>query len=187
MTSSFNSTKLSELYDAYFHKSYLFVKSYVHNKQAAEDIASDSIIKLFEALQNKKIENTKAFLIAILKNNSLDYLKKESIKNQVHDIVLNNQYRELDFRISTLKECNPSLIFSNEIQNIVTQSLSSVSTQSKKVFEMSRYEYLSNKEIAENLNVSVKSVEYHITKVLALLRTNLKDYLPFLLFVFYFQ
>lgn len=181
-----SSIKLSELYDAYFHTSYIFVKSYVHNKQAAEDIASDSIIKLYKSFKHENIENTKAFLMTILKNSALDYLRKESIRNRVHDIVIDKQSRELDFRISTLEECNPSSIFSNEIIDIINSSLSEVSEQSKRIFEMSRYEYLSNKEIAEKLCLSVKSIEYHITKVLALLRINLKDYLPIIIFIIYF-
>lgn len=180
------SIKLSELYDSYFQKSYLFVMSYVHNKQAAEDIASDSIIKLFESVKDKKVENIKAFLLTILKNSSLDYLRKQAIRDRTHDIVLNNQTRELDFRISTLEECDPSLLFSKEIQEIIDESLATVSPQSKRIFELSRYEHMSNKDIAAKMNLSVKSIEYHITKVLSLLRTNLKDYLPIALSLLYF-
>jgi RNA polymerase sigma-70 factor (ECF subfamily) len=43
---------------------------------------------------------------------------------------------------------------------------------------MSRFENLTNREIAEKLGLSIKSVEFHITKGLKVLRTNLKDYLP---------
>ena len=173
-----NSIKLSELYDSYFQKSYLFVMSYVHNKQAAEDIASDSIMKLFESIKDKKIENIQAFLLTILKNSSLDYLRKQAVRDRTHNIVLNNQMRELDFRISTLDECNPTFLFSKEIQQIIDETLAAVSPQSKRIFEMSRYEHMLNKDIAAKLNLSVKSIEFHITKVLSLLRTNLKDYLP---------
>ena len=178
--------KLSELYDSFFQKSYLFVKSYVHSKQAAEDIASDSIIKLFESLKEKEVENIKAFLLTILKNNSLDYLRKEAIREKAHDIVLINQTEELNFRISTLEGCDPSMLFSKEIQDIINTSLASTSAQTRKIFEMSRYEHLSNKDIASKLNLSVKSIEYHITKVLSLLRNDLKDYLPLLPLIIYF-
>ncbi|MDD3728222.1 MAG: RNA polymerase sigma-70 factor [Dysgonamonadaceae bacterium] len=181
-----DSIKFSELYDKFFQKSYLFVKSYVHNNQAAEDIASDSIIKLWETIEKEEIKNVNAFLLTTLKNHALDYLRKESVRNKVHDIVLHNQTRELNFRISTLEECDPSLLYSEEIQNIIDASLSTLSARTREVFEMSRYEHLSNKEIADKLKLSVKSIEYHITKVLTLLRNNLKDYLPATLILFYF-
>ena len=182
----FDSFKLSDLYDSYFQKSYIFVKSYVHSKQATEDIVSESIIKLFESLKDNNVENIKAFLLTILKNSSLDYLRKEAVRIKAHDVVLSQQTLELNFRISTLEECDPSLLFSKEIQNIIDSSLSSLSSQSKRIFEMSRYEHLSNNDIAKKLNLSVKSIEYHITKVLSLLRKNLKDYLPILSIFIYF-
>ncbi len=176
-----DSTKFSELYDTFFQKAYLFAKSYLHNKQAAEDIASDSIMKLWEKIRNEEVENTKALLFTIVKNNALDYLRKEMVRDKVHDIVLTNNSRELNFRISTLEECDPSFLFSKEIKDLINIALSKTSSQSRNIFQMSRFEHLSNKDIATKLNLSVKSVEYHITKVLTLLRNNLKDYLLILL------
>lgn len=49
-------------------------------------------------------------------------------------------------------------------------------------FYMSRYQNTPNKKIAEQLGISVKSVEFHITKALKILRTELKDYLVSILF-----
>ena len=56
--------------------------------------------------------------------------------------------------------------------------------QTREVFMMSRFQNKSNKEIAESMNISVKSVEYHITKTLKVLRVALKDYLPIFFFLF---
>ena len=181
-----DSTQFSELYDTFFQKAYLFAKSYLHNKQAAEDIASDSIMKLWEKVRSEKVENAKALLFTIVKNSALDYLRKEMVREKVHDIVLTNKSRELNFRISTLEDCDPSILFSKEIQDLIDATLSKTSAQSKHIFQMSRFEHLSNKDIAAKLNLSVKSVEYHITKVLTLLRNNLKDYIPIILVLTYF-
>lgn len=93
--------------------------------------------------------------------------------------------RELNIRISTLEACNPDELLSTEIQEIVTKTLSLLPEQSRLIFELSRYSNKTNKEIAEELNVSIKTVEYHITRTLKQLRTDLKDYLPFFLFLFY--
>ena len=46
----------NDVYLSYYKKSFLFVKSYVHNDLAAEDIASESLIKLWEKLKNEHIE-----------------------------------------------------------------------------------------------------------------------------------
>lgn len=95
--------------------------------------------------------------------------------------------RELDIRISTLEACNPEDIFSTEVQQIITDTLALLPEQTRRVFEMSRFENKTNREIAEELQITVKGVEYHITKALKPLRVSLKDYLPLFYFFFFFQ
>jgi len=56
--------------------------------------------------------------------------------------------------------------------------------QCKTVFALSRFEQRKNKEIAEELGISVKAVEGHISKALKLFRNSLKDYLPIMAFLF---
>ncbi len=93
------------------------------------------------------------------------------------------QQRELSIRISTLEACNPNDIFSKEIQSILTKTLDDLPLQTKRVFMMSRFEQKSGKEIAEELGITVKGVDYHIAKALKALRISLKDYLPLIYFL----
>ena len=69
-------------------------------------------------------------------------------------------------------------MFSSEITRILEDTLASLPEQTRQIFIMSRYEQMSVKEIAETLHLAPKSVEYHITKSLKVLRIALKDYLP---------
>ncbi|MBP8893433.1 MAG: hypothetical protein KBH09_13860, partial [Saprospiraceae bacterium] len=64
--------------------------------------------------------------------------------------------------------------------------LNNLPEQSALVFELSRFECLTNKEIAKKLNITTKGVEYHITKVLKMMRLELSDYLLLTLTLFYF-
>lgn len=180
------SDRFAELYGAYYKKCFLFTKSYVHDKYVAEDIASDTLMKLYEKLQEEEIENIPAYLLTLLKNRSLDYLRKKAVRDKAHANYSTADNEELNYRISTLQECDPSLIFSKEIQSIIDTTLAQLSPQTRKIFMLSRYENYSNKEIATELNISVKSVEYHMTKALNLFRENLKDYLPLFYFLFVF-
>ena len=91
---------------------------------------------------------------------------------------------ELDFRISSLENFTMQSLFSSEIHEIVRRTLAEMPAQTRRIFEMSRFENRKNAEIAEQLNISVKTVEFHIGKVLKVLRVRLKDYL--LLFFFFF-
>lgn len=186
MMKTFNSENFAELYDAYFNKSYMFTKSYVHDKHVAEDIASESFVKLYEVLQREDIANIPAYLMTLLRNKSLDYLRHLAVREKAYSNLSSIDSQELSFRISTLEECDPDIIFSKEIQNIINKTLSDLSSQTRKIYLLSRNENYTNKEIASEMDLSVKSVEYHMTKALSALRVNLKDYLPSVVILFFF-
>ncbi|MEL5893316.1 RNA polymerase sigma-70 factor [Bacteroides sp. GD17] len=174
-----------ELYTQYYTSSFLFVKSYVRDTMASEDIVSESMIRLWQVIRREKVEYPQALLLKILKNSTLDYLKHQEIKQIAIESISSMMARDLQYRITTLEACDPEEIFSTEISEIIKNTLDSLPGQTRQIFEMSRYEYLSVKEIAERLSISPKAVEYHITKSLKALRIALKEYLPlfYLLFI----
>lgn len=175
-----------DIYNFYYKKAYLFAKSYTHNDLASEDIATDALIQLWKKLKEEKeeLESIPSFLFTILKNKALDYLKHKEIKLNALDEMADWQVKELNIRISTLEACDPKEIFSQDVSRIIRDTLDSLPPLSQTIFRMSRYENKSNKEIADLTMISVKGVEYHITKALKALRNNLKDYLPAFLFLF---
>ena len=123
----YTADSFSQIYTSLYKRSFYFTKSYVHDDLVAEDITSESLIKLWERLKESPVaqEAVLPLLLTILKHKSLDYLK----------------HREVELR---------------------------------------------NKEIAEVVGLSVKSVEYHIGKALKVLRVSLKDYLPLFYLLFYY-
>ena len=153
----------------YYKKSFLFVKSYIHNEMVAEDIASESLIKLWQWIQDNPVENIEPMLLSILRNKALDYLRHESMKQQV---------------ITRISE-KPNEIFSKEVMDIVQRTLQSLPEQTSRIFTLSRFGNKTNREIACELNISIKDVEYLISKSLKALRKTLKDYLPLFYFFFY--
>lgn len=176
----------NEIYTSYYKKSFFFAKSYVHDNLAAEDIASESLIKLWEKLKTEKIDYIEPLLLTILKNKALDYLKHEEVKRTAFESMADWQQQELSIRISTLESCDPNEIFSDEVESIIRETLKSLSDQTRQAFLLSRFENKSNKEIAKQMGISVKGVEYHISKALKALRITLKDYLPLFYFFFYY-
>ncbi len=174
----------AEIYNTYYKKAFRFVKSYIHDEAAAEDIASEALIKLWEQIKAKEIDYVAPLLLAILKNKSLDYLKHEEVKRNALEEIADWYSYERSVRISSLEACNPDDIFSNDVERIVHEVLEQLPEQTRKIFVMSRFDNLTNNEISEKMNVSTKSVEYHITKALKVLRVALKDYLPIFFFLF---
>ena len=109
----------NNIYMRYYKKSFLFVKSYIHNEMVAEDIASESLIKLWQWIQDNPVENIEPMLLSILRNKALDYLRHESMKQQVITRISEKQNEELALRLSSLEDCNPNEIFSKEVMDIV--------------------------------------------------------------------
>lgn len=176
----------NEIYTSYYKKSFFFAKSYVHDDLAAEDIASESLIKLWEKLKTEKIDYIEPLLLTILKNKALDYLKHEEVKRTAFESMVDWHQQELSIRISTLESCDPNEIFSDEVESIIRETLKLLPEQTRQIFLLSRFENKSNKEIAEQMGISIKGVEYHISKALKALRITLKDYLPLFYFFFYY-
>ena len=173
----------NNIYTTFYRKSYLFVKSYVHDELVAEDIVSESLIKLWERIKTQPIEHVSSFLFTILKNSALDHLKHEIIVRKAYQSLHEIHNRELEIRTSVLQSCDHNEIFSTEIQQIIQKTLDTLPEKSRHIFMMSRFEHKSNKEIAEIFNITVKGVDYHISLTTKALRINLKDYLPCLVYL----
>lgn len=178
-----NPQEFDKIYQDYYHKSFLFVKSYVQDKFAAEDIATDSLVKLWEIICEKEISPIRPFLFTILKNKALDYLQQQNRRNKSLKNINEYLIREQEFRISNLEACDPSEIFSTEIYDLFQNTLAELPEKTRNIFILSRMEGKSNNEIAIVNGISVKGVDYHIAIALKKLRKNLKEYLPLLLFL----
>lgn len=178
------SKDFKHIYERNYRRAFLFTKSYVHDDMEAEDIVAESLVKYWKLISSDEANQSDALLFTILKNKSLDYLRSEAIHLSAMENLSEYRNRELNMRISTLEACDPNEIFSSEIRQIVQQTLQILPEQTRQIFIMSRFENKTVKEIAEETGLSVKGVEYHITRSLKAMRISLKDYLP--LFFFFF-
>lgn len=172
------------IYERNYRRSFLFTKSYVHDDMVAEDIATESLVKYWKLTKSEELESSEALLLTILKNKALDYLRHKAIHQAAIENLTELSHRELNIRISTLEACDPQEIFSVEIQEIIDKTLQMLPEQTRKVFKMSRFDNKTVKDIADETGLTVKGVEYHITKSLKVLRVSLKDYLPLVYFIF---
>lgn len=172
----------NSIYTAYYRKAFLFTLSYVHNDQVAEDIVSEAIIHLWELSKEKEIPSIEAILITYIRSKSLNYLKHLQAQENVYQTLINKGQRELEIRISTLEACDPQEVLSEEFRAKVNSLLASMPEKTRLAFLRDRLDGKSHKEIAEEMGISVKGVEYHISKAVKILRENLKEYAPFLIF-----
>ncbi|WP_288200413.1 RNA polymerase sigma-70 factor [uncultured Parabacteroides sp.] len=162
-----------------------FANTYIQNEDTAEDIVVDSLVYYWEnrhSLASKS--NIPAYIMEVVKHKSLNYLRNQRIREDIEQNLWAHMDRVRKLKITTLEACNPEELFSSEAQQLVDKALDSLPEKTQTIFIMSRYENKKHKEIAEHFNLSTKSIEFHISKALDVLRKELKDYLPlFIIFL----
>lgn len=172
--------KLIRRYEKQFVK---FAFSYTADIEASEDFVLESFMEYWINRDELNIEdNTKVlgYILTVIKNKCLNYLRHRNYQHIASDNIREVYQWELDLQINSLSSCEPQELFASEISTIVEETLSKLPPKTRKIFNMSRYENKSRKEIAESMNMSIKGVEYHLSKALETLRLNLKDYLFFI-------
>lgn len=178
-------SSFSKLFDQLKEPFILFANSYVRNMAAAEDIYMEAMTQYWEKRKDLPTDtNIPGYILTSIKNKSLNYLRDISIRIDANDKLYEHHLRELNFRISSLESCVPSDLFTSEVKKIIRKTLNELPEQTRIIFFKSRYENMTNREIADELGISIKTVEFHISKALKLFRHRLKDYLPLLIFFF---
>ncbi|MDR1103690.1 MAG: RNA polymerase sigma-70 factor [Tannerella sp.] len=173
--------RFNRLYRDYRSRFVRFAKTYVEDFDTAEDIVMDSMMYYWEnrhALRHG--DNLPAYVLAVVKSKCINWLQRERTREDVESHLRQTADWELDLRIATLEACNPEKLFSDDVKRIIDKTVTSLPARSREIFIRSKYGNQTNREIADALKLSVKSVEYHMTKTMKQLRTALKDYLPFL-------
>jgi RNA polymerase sigma-70 factor (ECF subfamily) len=172
--------RLNKLMSQYEKPFIQFAYSYIENIEAAEDYVLESFMEYWDnrhVVDNDENVNIPAYIITVIKHKCLNHLRHEINHVKVSEKIRNSCQWELNLQINSLESCEPKELFVSEIHEIVEQTLKKLPSNTRDIFYLSRFENKSRKEIARMMNMSVKGVEYHISKTLHLLRLKLKDYL----------
>lgn len=172
------------IYKKFVPRLYYFVFEYIPHKDIAENVVQETLMTLWNK-RNDLISDTNlaAYLFTVAKNNCLYKLRDRRFQEK---IFTSSEVGLLEIKANSgaLETLNTSQLIMEEIEQIIEQTMEQLSPQCRTVFNLSRFEEKKNREIAEELNISVKAVEGHITKALKIFRIALKDYLPFVAFIF---
>ena len=151
-----------------------FASQYVPASEC-EEIVQDVMMWLWENRQNIAPEmSLKSLLFTIVKNKCLNSISHQYRKQEVHEKLYQKfivQFEDPDFYIV------------DDLMEKLDRAIQCLPEDYRNAFEMNRFENLTYKEIAEKLAVSEKTVAYRIAQALKLLRKELKDYLPLLLWI----
>ncbi|MCC8034858.1 MAG: RNA polymerase sigma-70 factor [Rikenellaceae bacterium] len=167
----------SEVVDLYRRRFVRVALNYARDEEAAEDIVSDSFLAYWENRGKLPADtNVAGYIMATVKNRCLNWLKQQKVHARVEKNMSELQRRVLLSSINSLESGDPGHIFDREVQNIIDRQLASMPELTRRIFLASRHESKTHKEIAFEMKLHPRKVNYELQKALALFRAVLKDY-----------
>ncbi|WP_196895905.1 RNA polymerase sigma-70 factor [Aureivirga marina] len=153
----------------------LFATKFVSCPDTAEEIVQDLFCKIWEKKKSLHIETSiKSYLYGAVRLNCLKLIRDKKIQSKhIKEIKLNSDTISFEDVMENI-----------ELQKKIYDTIQQLPSQRRKIFELSRFENLKYREIAEKLELSPKTIENQMGKALKFIRENLKDYLKILVLLF---
>lgn len=163
-----NQVALKYIYNSYWKQLYLTAFSIIKDAQQAEDIVQDILLQLWIRRNEVEIESLKSYLFTAVKYKVLTYIKSASNRKVFLEADEFEKFAGTTDLGDRLEEI--------EINMLLDRGISTLPERCKQVFILSRKENLNNKEIAERMGISPKTVENQITIALRQLKLSMSDY-----------
>ena len=156
-----------EIYKRYWRQLYqsAYIKTRSHD--TAEEIVQNIFVSLWEKRTSSSIEHLESYLQSAVKYRVINYFKSFLVKEKYLKN-LKNQYAETE-------DTSATNLLLHELNAIIEKAIRELPEKTQIIFNLSRTENYTVKQISESMHLSEKAVEYHITKSLKQLRFYLKE------------
>ncbi|MDR2285308.1 MAG: RNA polymerase sigma-70 factor [Sphingobacterium sp.] len=152
------------LYERFFPLLYIHALRKLQDTQEAKDLVQDTFTILYQKrAEVGQLQNFSGYLYISLKNNILNFLEKKNVRsNYLENMDAQQAYSPVE-----------NYVFEKELQTQIEEGIDLLPEKMRLVFELSRYEHLSHKEIGEQLNISDKTVKRQIVNALKIIRSKI--------------
>ncbi|MDR0748623.1 MAG: RNA polymerase sigma-70 factor [Tannerellaceae bacterium] len=148
----------------------VYARRYVDSLHAREDIVQDVFVALWEDRKRLSIAGpVRCYLVAAVRNHCLNYLRREGFLRNYQESI-----KETD------RQDTNDIYLLTELYELLEKALSKLPDTYRLVFEMHHMEGKNYEEIAQSLNISVRTAKRYKSQVTDFLKQDLKDYLPLL-------
>ena len=163
------------VYRLYANNLYIVAKSYVQDDFIAQEIVQKIFIRLWDKRKELDIRsNVNGYLFMMVKNKCLDYLRKP---RKVISIDGQWEQKERDIHFYALQDDGASRLIKSELEMRIQEGIELLPDACKAVFLKTKIEGMKYREAAKELNISVKTVESHMSKALRHMRWYLREFL----------
>lgn len=164
-----------ELFMTYYAQLVVFAQKILVDEDLSRDMVQDVFVMFYEKREELNIHTSlKSHLYQTVRNRCLNQIKRTQIRRDYNaDLFIDKKRQEANFDDKMLE---------TELELRISKIVESLPKQCKRIFEMSRYEGVTNQEIANKLNLSKRTVETQISKALKKLRNQLRGHVDVALF-----
>lgn len=167
--------QFEDIFNLYHDKLLTIAKNYVMQEEDAKEIVLDAFLKLWKKRKDRNIHShLSGYLFVMVKNACLDHLRKKSRQLDLHG---RSEQIENWINYQALSDKGATDILKNELEDQIKTGIALLPEKCRNVFIKSRVDGLSHKDISEELEISVKTVENQISKALKHMRLHLQEYL----------
>lgn len=169
-----NGEEFKSIFEEYYNPLCNYAFRITGSEEAAEDIVQNLFIQLWEEDKLAAVAKPERFLLRSTKFKCIDYLRKQNTLNEV------SWFGEVDSEFEEHSELEEE-----DVEPLLNYFAAKLPAKTREVFLLSRKSGLTYSEIAEEANISTKTVEAHMSKALKLMRKLLKEqgYFNLLLFL----
>ena len=172
-----NEKVFEQIVREYWSRMFKFALIYTQNNETSQELVQDTFLVLWN---NRAIlkDNTNliTYLMVVLRNKCLNLLEQTRIRQlYIEEIDDETIYQRANLYV--LQDEASQIVESEDLHKAIERALSKLPEKTREIFMLSRYDGLKNQQIAETKNISQKTVEYHISKALQILKEELpQDY-----------
>lgn len=176
-------SQFEEIYLSHYARMKRFATTYLVCEEDAENIVQDVFLDLWEQ-RFMVISQTQLFswLLTATKNRCLDYLRHKTVEKKGAEKLQDAYNLELQMKLQSLKEFDDKIFTESDIESIVQKAIETLPEKCREIFVMNKIEGKKQKAIANELNISIHTVESQMAIAHKKLKEALKEY--FLLFLF---
>jgi len=162
-------TAWEELVRRYYNPLFGFILNMVRNESTAEELLQDILVNFWEKREKININTSlKAYLFRASRNHTLNFLKRKNFEHNYQQSLVHTTSWQSD-------ETEKSVQY-KELSEKLNELIESLPEPAREAFKLSRFEDMTYKEIAETMDLPVRTVHYQIGLALKQLRDNLDNF-----------
>jgi RNA polymerase sigma-70 factor (family 1) len=167
-----------QVFNTYYQALCNYARTMLKDMDEAEEVVQNMFFNIWSKRESLQISSSiKSYVYRATHNDCLNKIKHGKVR-----AVYADDYKST---MSASFHGSAEVLEAKELGKQINEAIANLPEQCGLVFKLSRFENLKYQEIADQLDISIKTVENHMGKALKLLRTELKDYLPLVMWLFF--